>query len=165
MAEVLIREHRPGDIGYIIHRHGVIYSELCNWGTEFEAWVARIMASFIENYDPELERCWIAERDGRFQGSVMVCKAEAEEPGTAKIRVLLVEPEARGLGLGKTLSRRCVDFAREKGYKKVMLITQSNLSAARGIYTSLGFKCVRSAPSEHFEATDSEEETWELQLV
>lgn len=120
------------------------------------------MASFIANYDPELERCWIAEKDGRFQGSVMVCKADA--PDTAKIRVLLVEPEARGLGLGKKLSQMCIDFAREKGFKKITLVTQSNLSAARGIYSAMGFTCVRQAPSEHFESAGSQEETWELQL-
>ncbi|ATY66453.1 MarR family transcriptional regulator [Cordyceps militaris CM01] len=162
MADVQIRTHRPGDIGYIIHRHGVLYSELCGWGTEFEGWVAQIMASFIANYDAALERCWIAERDGRFQGSVVLCKADA--PNTAKIRVLLVEPEARGLGLGKRLSQMCIDFARERGFGKVTLVTQSNLSAARGIYTAMGFKCVRRAKSEHFEAVDSQEETWELQL-
>ncbi len=120
------------------------------------------MASFIANYDPELEMCWIAEKDGRFQGSVVVCKADARE--TSKIRVLLVEPEARGLGLGKMLSQMCVDFAREKGFKKVILVTQSNLSAARGIYSSLGFTCVRQAPSEHFESVGSQEEKWESHL-
>lgn len=162
MSELLIRTHRPGDIGYIIHRHGVLYSELCGWGTQFEGWVAQIMASFIANYDPALERCWIAEKDGRFQGSVMLCKADA--PNTAKIRVLLVEPEARGLGLGKKLSQMCIDFAREKGFKKVTLVTQSNLSAARGIYSGMGFTCVKEAPSEHFQSSGSLEENWELQL-
>ncbi|KAJ3496913.1 hypothetical protein NLG97_g2313 [Lecanicillium saksenae] len=162
MSQLHFRTHRAGDIGYIIHRHGVLYSELCGWGTEFEAWVAQIMSSFIINYDPERERCWIAEKGGRFQGSVMVCKGDS--PDTAKIRVLLVEPEARGLGLGKKLSQMCIDFAREKGYKKVTLVTQSNLAAARGIYSGMGFVCTRSAPSEHFEAAHSQEETWELQL-
>ncbi|KAJ6779710.1 hypothetical protein PWT90_09423 [Aphanocladium album] len=162
MSDLYIRTHRPGDIGYIIHRHGVLYSELCGWGTQFEGWVAQIMSSFIAHYDPELERCWIAEKGGRFQGSVMVCKADA--PDTAKIRVLLVEPEARGLGLGKRLSQMCIDFAREKGFQKVTLVTQSNLTAARAIYSRMGFVCTGSAPSKHFESVDSEEETWELQL-
>lgn len=120
------------------------------------------MASFIDNYDPEKERLWVAEKDGRFQGSVMLCKADA--PDTAKIRVLLVEPEARGLGLGKRLSQKCIDFAREKNYKKVTLVTQSNLGPARGIYKSMGFTCVASAPSANFESSGSEEEVWELTL-
>lgn len=162
MAEITFRTHRPGDIGYIVHRHGVLYHDLCGWGTEFEGWVATIMASFIQNYDPELERCWIAEKDGRFQGSVMLCKAD--QHATAKIRVLLVEPEARGLGLGKKMSQMCIDFAREKGFKKVVLVTQSNLKVARGIYKAMGFTCVNSAPTKHFEATESQEENWELQL-
>ncbi|TQV94840.1 MarR family transcriptional regulator [Cordyceps javanica] len=163
-TDMQFRTHRPGDIGYIIHRHGVLYSELCGWGTQFEGWVAQIMASFVADHDPELERCWIAERDGRFQGSVVVCRAGGAAPDTARIRVLLVEPEARGLGLGRKLSQMCVDFARDRGFAKVTLVTQSNLTAARAIYSSMGFTCVRRAPSEHFQSADSQEETWELQL-
>ncbi|OAA53860.1 MarR family transcriptional regulator [Cordyceps fumosorosea ARSEF 2679] len=161
--DTVFRTHRPGDIGYIVHRHGVLYAAQCGWGLPFEGWVARIMASFAASYDPARERCWIAEDpQGSFRGCVLLCRDEGEG---ARIRVLLVEPEARGRGLGRRLSRMCVDFARECGYAKVTLTTQSNLAPARHMYEDMGFRCLRTGKAEHFEAGgDSQEETWELEL-
>ena len=164
MSAVEFRTHRPGDIGYIIYRHAVLYAEAYGWGHKFELYVTRIMGDFLENYDPVREQCWIAERDGQFLGCVLVCKDKSSE-NTARLRVLLVEKDARGLGLGKQLSNKCVDFAREAGYEKILLSTQSDIDAARGLYKGMGFSLVRMEEAGDFAVSpDSHGEIWEMVL-
>jgi ribosomal protein S18 acetylase RimI-like enzyme len=155
-----IRNHRPGDMGMVIHRHGVLYHQEYGWDEGFEALVAEICAQFIRHFDPSRERCWIAEVDGKFAGSIFLVKKDQH---TAKLRLLIVEPSARGLGLGKELTRQCLDFARACGYKKVVLWTQSCLYAARHIYGSAGFQKVSEEPHHSF-GYDLVSETWELGL-
>src|SRR5262249_13683539 len=135
-ATVILRSHRPGDMGWVVQRHGELYAREYRWNEDFEALVAQITAEFIQNLDPERERCWIAERDGRSIGSVFLV---AKTKRIAKLRLLLVEPEARGIGLGRRLVEECIDFARRAGYRKLALWTQSNLDAARHIYAAAGF--------------------------
>jgi ribosomal protein S18 acetylase RimI-like enzyme len=156
-----IRNHRPGDMGMVIHRHGVLYYEEYNWDERFEALVAEICAHFIQNLDPARERCWIAEVNGKFAGSIFLVR---KDETTAKLRLLIVEPSARGLGIGKELTRQCLDFARACGYKKVVLWTQSTLFAARHIYERAGFRKVAEEPYQNF-GHDHLSETWELDLV
>lgn len=156
-----IRSHRPGDMGMVIHRHGVLYHQEYNWDERFEALVAEICAQFIHNFDPRRERCWIAEVDAKFAGSIFLVKQDEE---TAKLRLLIVEPFARGLGLGKALTAECIDFARACGYKKVLLWTESQLLAARGIYARSGFRRISEEPYQNF-GHDLVTETWELDLT
>lgn len=164
MSEVELRTHRPGDIGYIIHRHGVLYSEEQGWDERFEAYVAEIMVDFVQNFDSKAERCWIAERDGQFLGCVMICK-DKESPKTARLRVFLVEPSARGSGLGNKMVQACVDFCRDVGYKDVLLSTQSTLGPARHLYAKAGFKVIRE---ENYTVDilpeGSKGEVWQLTL-
>ena len=160
MSEYTLRGHQPGDIGWIIHRHGVLYSKEYQWTAEFEALVAEVGAKFLRNYDPIRERCWIAERDGSFLGSVMLVN---DGDGVAKLRLLLVEPEARGLGLGRRLVRECIEFARERGYRKIRLWTNSVLHTARHLYEEAGFTLVKEARHHAF-GHELTEQTWELVL-
>jgi DNA-binding MarR family transcriptional regulator/GNAT superfamily N-acetyltransferase len=146
-ARITLRAHRPGDMGWVIQAHGAIYEQEYGWGVRFEALVAEIAANFIQNFDAKRERCWIAEMDGEPVGSVFVVK---ETAGTAKLRLLIVEPHARGQGLGKRLVEECIAFSRRAGYKKLVLWTQSNLYAARAIYAAAGFKKVNSQPHREF---------------
>jgi DNA-binding MarR family transcriptional regulator/GNAT superfamily N-acetyltransferase len=159
-ADYSLRTHRPGDMGMIVHRHGVIYAKEFGYDERFEALVAKVVAGFIENLQPKRERCWIAERDGRFLGSVMVVQ---KNKSTAKLRLLLVEPDARGIGLGRRLVDEVIRFARRTGYKRLQLWTQSELTAARNIYRAAGFEIVGTEGHESF-GKKLNAEVWELAL-
>ena len=158
---VTLRAHRPGDMGWVIQRHGEIYHQEYGWNEEFEALVAEISAEFIRKLDVARERCWIAEAAGRRVGCIFLV---AKDATTAKLRLLLVEPDARGLGVGRTLVAECVRFARSSGYKKIVLWTQNNLTAARGIYSKAGFVKTGEEPHHSF-GHDLVAETWELSLA
>ena len=156
----LLRPQQPGDVGWVVHRHGVLYAEEYGYDETFEALVAEIVAKFIQHHDAKRERCWIAERDGELVGSVFLV---AHSKSTAKLRLLLVEPSARGLGIGGRLVSECVRFARQTGYKKITLWTQSELDAARHIYAKHGFRVVEKKKHHSF-SKDLVGETWELDL-
>ncbi|REJ12434.1 MAG: MarR family transcriptional regulator [Paenibacillaceae bacterium] len=156
----VLRQHEPGDMGWIVHMHGRLYAEEYGWDERFEALVAQICSDFINRYNPDRERCWIAEMDGQIVGSVMVVQ-ESDE--AAKLRLLLVDPRARGLGLGKRLVDECVRFARRKGYKKLVLWTNHVLVQARNIYQKAGFVLVKQEPHRIF-GPELIGETWGLSL-
>ncbi|HKD55278.1 MAG TPA: helix-turn-helix domain-containing GNAT family N-acetyltransferase [Steroidobacteraceae bacterium] len=157
---ITLRAHRPGDMGWVVERHGKLYFEEYGWNMEFEALVAGITAEFIRKFDPLRERCWIAERQGHRLGCIFLV---AEDAATAKLRLLLVEPDARGLGLGRRLVSECVNFARTAGYERVVLWTQSNLTAARRLYELAGFRCIGREPHRSFGQALTAE-TWERGL-
>ena len=160
IAPLVLRSLQPGDLGWIVHRHGRLYAEEYRYDLSFEALVARIGADFIGHLDPARERCWIAEQEGEIVGSVFVVRQSAT---VAKLRLLLVEPSVRGLGLGARLVDECVRFARQAGYRRLVLWTQSELLAARRIYERAGF--VRRAAEPHRSFGRSlVAETWELRL-
>jgi GNAT superfamily N-acetyltransferase len=156
----LLRPHQPGDMGWVVHLHGMLYAQEYGWDDTFEALVAGIVAKFIQNFDPKRERCWIAEIDGEIVGSVFLVK---ESETVSKLRLLIVHPKARGLGIGKRMVNECLRFARQAGYRKTMLWTNNVLLAARHIYETMGFKLVLEEPHHSF-GQDLVGETWELEL-
>ena len=159
-ANITLRPHRPGDIGWVVSRHGALYAEEFGWDMSFEAMVARIGAGFIDKFQPGLERAWIAEKNGIRIGAVFLVR---KSKTVAKLRMLLIEPEARGLGLGKRLVEECITFARAAGYRKITLWTHDFLLAARGIYLAAGFRMVSSEPNQAF-GKSMHTEVWELKL-
>ena len=147
-------------MGRVVQLHGELYAREFGYDTSFEALVAEIVADFVRNCDPKRERCWIAERDGIVVGSIFLVRKNESE---AKLRLLIIDPIARGLGLGRRLTRVCIRFARRVGYRKLVLWTQSHLDAARRIYQKEGFRRVRRAPHRSF-GKRLVAETWELRL-
>ncbi len=150
----------PGDLGWVVHRHGVLYAREYAWNVQFEALVATIVAGFGEYHDPERERCWIAEIDGHIVGTVFLVR---NSNSVGQLRLMLVEPEARGKGIGTRLIQDCLDFARAAGYSTVKLWTNSILIDARRLYEKAGFHLVHAEPYQAF-GHDLVSEFWELEL-
>jgi DNA-binding MarR family transcriptional regulator/GNAT superfamily N-acetyltransferase len=155
-----LREHRAGDMGWIVSRQSALYAEEYGWTTEYEALAADIVAQVLKNFDATRERCWIAERHAARVGAVMIVK---QSDAVAKLRLLHVERAARGLGIGTRLVDECIRFSRTAGYGKITLWTQANLLAARHLYKTAGFTCVAQEPHHRF-GKDLVAETWELKL-
>ncbi|HEY2466837.1 MAG TPA: helix-turn-helix domain-containing GNAT family N-acetyltransferase [Terracidiphilus sp.] len=162
-SSIVLRNHRPGDMGMVVHTEGAGYVEQFGWDTTFEALVARIAADFLEKFDPARERCWVAEMDGRHVGHIFLVR-HPEQRDTAKLRLLYVDPAARGMGLGHQLVNECVQFARQVGYTKITLWTQSILTAAHRIYQAAGFRLVHEEAHHSF-GKDLVGQTWEMDLA
>jgi DNA-binding MarR family transcriptional regulator/GNAT superfamily N-acetyltransferase len=156
----ILRSHRPGDMGWVVYRHAVLYADQFGYDERFEALIAQVVAGFIQNFKPGRERCWIAERNGEIVGTIFVVE---KSKTISQLRLLLVEPAARGLGLGQRLVQEVVDFSRRAGYKRVRLWTQSELTSARKIYKAAGFQIVGKEGHESF-GKPLEAEVWELEL-
>ncbi|MGH7615841.1 MAG: bifunctional helix-turn-helix transcriptional regulator/GNAT family N-acetyltransferase [Gemmatimonadaceae bacterium] len=155
-----LRTHHTGDMGWVVERHGTLYDREYGWGLRFESLVARVVADFIDHFDPARERCWIAERNGERVGSIFVV---AKSKTIAKLRLLLVDSSARGLGIGERLVDEVIRFSREVGYRKILLWTQSDLASARRIYAAKGFRMIAEEGHELF-GSKLTAETWELKL-
>ena len=159
-SHIVLRGLRVGDIGWVAHRQGMLYAQEYGWDGTFEALVAEIAAQYVKNLDPEKENAWIAERDGQVLGSVFLVKVSEQE---AKLRLLYVEPDARGAGLGRRLTQECIAFAKAKGYEKLTVWTNDILHAARRIYQEAGFVLVSEEPHHSFGA-DLVGQYWSLDL-
>jgi ribosomal protein S18 acetylase RimI-like enzyme len=157
---IRLRTPRPGDYGRVVALHGEVYAREFRYDATFEALVAHIVAQFVREFEPRRERCWIADLDGEMVGSVFLVRRSAT---VAKLRLLVIHPKARGLGLGRHLTRACILFARRKGYRKIVLWTQSHLGAARAIYQAAGFRKTASERHTSF-GRKLVAETWELAL-
>jgi len=163
---ITLRTHRPGDMGWVVERHGTLYRQEYGWDERFEALVARIVADFIDQLEPERERCWIAERDGQRLGCVFLVRDRdqpADAPPSAKLRLLLVDPAARGLGLGAALVHEVTLYARNTGYRKISLWTNNVLDSARRIYQQEGYQLTREEPYTAF-GKELVSQDWELLL-
>jgi len=156
----MLRPHRPGDMGKVISLHGSLYVEQFGWDHTFEALVAKISAEFLDNFDPETECSWIAEVDGEFVGSAFVVRVDDK---ISKLRLMIIDQKAQGLGIGKALLNECLGFARRKGYKKMTLWTNDVLTAARNMYAKAGFEMIDEEPGRNF-GVDLVSEIWELDL-
>jgi DNA-binding MarR family transcriptional regulator/GNAT superfamily N-acetyltransferase len=159
-GEIVLRAHRPGDMGWVVQAHGELYAREYGWDERFEGLVAGIVDQFIADFDPQRSRCWIAEIEGERVGSVFLVQASKT---VAKLRLLIVDPGARGRGLGKRLVQECIAFARAKGYRRLVLWTQSNLAAARAIYRACGFELKKTEKHASF-GVKLTGEYWELAL-
>jgi len=159
---IVLREHRPGDMGWVVERHAANYHAEYGWGAPFESLVAGIVKEFLEKLDPKRERCWIAERNGERVGCIFVVKDAAR--AQARLRLLLVEPAARGAGLGRRLVEEAIAFAREKRYRKIVLWTHAQLDAARAIYRETGFKRLDKTEAHTTFGPRAVSEFWELTL-
>jgi DNA-binding MarR family transcriptional regulator/GNAT superfamily N-acetyltransferase len=158
---IVLRDPRPGDFGWVVQQHGELYAAEWGYNVEFEGLVAGIVAKFIANFDAKREKAWIAEVDGERAGCVFLVRQSAT---VAKLRLLILTPQARGLGLGGRLTDECITFARMKGYRKMVLWTQSHLLAARAIYETRGFRKVKAERNDAF-GKHLTSETWELKLT
>ena len=159
---ISLRGHRVGDIGWIVYRHAVLYAEEYGWNEQFESLVAQGAGRFLKEFDPSSERCWIAEVEGEFAGCIFLVK-DLERENTGKLRFFLVEPKARGLGLGRRLVQECIDFAKDVGYDKIVLWTNDCLHAARHLYEDFGFRLIHEEPIDWF-GPRTVAQTWELVL-
>jgi GNAT superfamily N-acetyltransferase len=160
---ITLRTHRTGDMGWIIYRHAILYAEEYGWNEQFEALVGQSASRFLKDYGPERERFWIAEIDGKFAGCIFLMK-DLEAANTGRLRNFLVEPEARGKGIGRLLIQQCIDFATSVGYERIVLWTNDILHAARHLYEDFGFRLVREEPIELF-GPRGMAQTWEKNLT